>query len=177
MILVMTVALLIHFDHRLCCYLYIHCTGLVNSILLVTTRNVLPDTASLPQFTTPRKQVGASEADSGVTPFTFSGTSSTESVLPRASGENTISDDEEKNPVGLPQSESYDEDPGPIVQPSTHIYIGPRSLVSYPIVHPIGVTWPSAPFSQHATQSQPGSPARKETFASDQAENGSDDSH
>lgn len=176
MILITTVALLTHFDYRLCCN--IHFTGLVNSILLVTTRNVLPDTASLPQFTTPRKQVGASEADSGVTPFTFSDTASTGSVLTRASSNNTIPGDEEKNSVNLLQSESYDEDPGPIVQPSTHIYIGPRSMASYPIVHPIGVgSLPSVPTSQDTAQSQTGSPARKETFASDQAEYGSDDSH
>ncbi|EJD05423.1 uncharacterized protein FOMMEDRAFT_103454 [Fomitiporia mediterranea MF3/22] len=52
-------------------------TGLVNAILFVYTRRILPDTASLPQFTTPRSRMSDSEAMFGVTPFTPGATHST----------------------------------------------------------------------------------------------------
>lgn len=42
--------------------------GLVNSILLVTTRNVLPDTSTIPQFTTPRQGLDKN-SQYGITPF------------------------------------------------------------------------------------------------------------
>lgn len=44
--------------------------GLVNTILFIVTRRLLPDTASLPRFTTPRNSsMSESEAKFGVTPF------------------------------------------------------------------------------------------------------------
>lgn len=49
-----------------------HSAGLVNSILFITTRCILPDTASLPQFTTPRNRtMSESEAKYGITPFSL----------------------------------------------------------------------------------------------------------
>jgi len=53
-------------------------TGLVNSVLLLTTRSVLPDTGALPQFTTPRNDLESNSEPAtdrkrpamlGVTPF------------------------------------------------------------------------------------------------------------
>lgn len=47
-------------------------TGLVNAILFISTRRILPDTTALPQFTTPRSNtMSGSEAKFGVTPFSF----------------------------------------------------------------------------------------------------------
>lgn len=47
-------------------------TGLVNAILFISTRRILPDTTALPQFTTPRSNtISGSEAKFGVTPFSF----------------------------------------------------------------------------------------------------------
>ena len=186
----------------------------MNSVLLVTTRNVLPDTTSLPQFTTPRKNLERSESDSGITPYNFgvdSVASSEDSILSRHSSEFSVekaSDTSshfrpEAYPV-LPQGSvlsrnperqdsgetnaavygsyeddaaSLSEDLGPVVQPSTSLYTGPKQLSSYPIVHPIGVGPLPSPSATHDSGKNQSLPERKETFASNQAEFGSDEGH
>ncbi|KAL5498654.1 hypothetical protein ACEPAH_2009 [Sanghuangporus vaninii] len=68
-------------------------TGLVNSILFISTRRILPDTAELPTFTTPRsKTTSDTEATYGVTPFALgpSSSPSPERSHPRVSQESEV---------------------------------------------------------------------------------------
>ncbi|EPQ53456.1 hypothetical protein GLOTRDRAFT_130791 [Gloeophyllum trabeum ATCC 11539] len=47
-------------------------SGLINVILLVTTKRLLPDTNVLPTFSTPRKALDLSSPEAvGITPFTL----------------------------------------------------------------------------------------------------------
>ncbi|OCB89111.1 hypothetical protein A7U60_g3710 [Sanghuangporus baumii] len=85
-------------------------TGLVNSILFISTRRILPDTAELPQFTTPRsKTMSDTEATYGVTPFALdpSSTSSPERSHSRVSQESE--EKRKSNEAGDDEREDFDD--------------------------------------------------------------------
>ncbi|KAH8115958.1 hypothetical protein DFH11DRAFT_1250554 [Phellopilus nigrolimitatus] len=76
-------------------------TGLVNSILFISTRRILPDTASLPRFTTPRsRSMSDSESKYGITPFEVH-TASPADTNPAQSNSRKGEDSDEKSDVDI----------------------------------------------------------------------------
>lgn len=111
----------------------IGCLGLVNTALFVGTRRILPDTASLPQFTTPRtKSMSESEAKFGVTPF---------SVEPRQSHEGEGEEEQKTEPAPAYSVEADEEDLGPPVLPRQETYT--VTLSEGIVVPTLGFSYPN----------------------------------